>query len=376
MPVTIFCHPKLLFKRPTQQAHVSRVEVLTKNSQNQQHKQELKKGASKMQMTIKTINRSSKSRLSTLLIRTAALSAFAAAATLGLKAQQPVTTAAPAQPALNLQASLMAPLELTSSSSSSSSSSTDAAPATEHFDFNSEATQPPPRRRYRRPNYSDSHTNTDGSSRYTFAVGGGLTLPTGNTHQYLTPSYNFQVGAGRNFNKTFGVLAQFDWANFGFQGKTLANQLAIYQALGATDGYGNPITTLDGSSHVWSLSINPIVNYYTSDTWGSYVIGGIGFYHKTANFTVPAPGYYCDYYGFCYQYSANATIDHYTSNAVGFNGGIGFTRKFSRFGSGKIYAEARYVWIDNQPRAFGGYNLYSPNSNRTSYVPITVGFRW
>ena len=66
------------------------------------------------------------------------------------------------------------------------------------------------------------------------------------------------MGAGRNFNKTFGVLAQFDWANFGFQGKTLANQLAIYQALGAQDGYGNPISTLDGSSHVWSLSINPI----------------------------------------------------------------------------------------------------------------------
>jgi hypothetical protein len=28
MPVSIFCHPKSLFKRPTQQAHISRVEAI------------------------------------------------------------------------------------------------------------------------------------------------------------------------------------------------------------------------------------------------------------------------------------------------------------------------------------------------------------
>lgn len=316
-----------------------------------------------------------KNRLSTFIARTAVLGLFTAAA-LGLEAQQPAT-AAPAHPAVNLQASLMAPLDLSSSSSSSSSS--DAGPvATERFDLSSEATQPPPRRRYRRPNYSDSHTNPDGSPKYTFAVGGGFTLPTGNMHKYLDTSYNFQVGAGRNFSKTFGILAQFDWDNFGFQGKTLDNQQAFYnQGLPPDDP--NYISGLDGNSHIWSLSINPIVNYYTSDTWGAYVIGGVGFYHKTANFTVPAVGTYCDpYYGYCYQYQANQTIDHYTSNAPGFSGGIGFTHKFSRFSAGKFYAEARYVWVDNQPRAFSyaNYNYYPANSNRSGYIPVTFGFRW
>jgi len=318
-----------------------------------------------------------KNRLSTLFLRTAALGVFAAAATLGLEAQ-PTPAATPAQPTVNLQASLMAPLDFSSSSSSLSSSSSDAAPATEFHSFSSEATQPPPRRRYRRPNYSDSHTNPDGSPKYTFAIGGGLTLPTGDTHKYLKTSYTFQVGAGRNFNKTFGVLAQFDWANFGFQDSTLRNQQALYNGnLDPSDP--NYIARLNGNSHVWSFSINPIVNYYTSDTWGAYAIGGVGFYHKIADFTVPAIGTYCDpYYGYCYQYQANQTIDHYTSNAPGFSGGLGFTRKFSRFSSGKIYAEARYVWVANQRRdfSFANYNYYPPNSYRTSYIPITFGFRW
>lgn len=322
-----------------------------------------------MHMTI------SKNRLSTILSRTAALGIFTAAATLGLQAEQPA--AAPAQPIVNLQTSLIAPLELSSSSSSSSSSS-DAAPATESFSFSSEASQPPPRRRYRRPNYTDSHTNQDGSSKYTFAVGGGFTLPTGNTHEYLSPNFNFQVGAGRNFNKTFGLLAQFDWARFGFQGSTLRNQQVIYNQFTNATGLG-------GNSHVWSFSIDPIVNYYTSDTWGAYAIGGIGFYHKIATFTLPGTGTYCDPYYGCYQYQANVPIDTYTSNAPGFNGGLGFTRKLSRFSGAKLYAEARYVWIDNQSRPYSTtgttqnpnyFNVYPANSNRTSYIPVTFGFRW
>ena len=143
---------------------------------------------------------SSKNRLSTLFLRTAALGVFTAAATLGLQAQQPAVSAVPAQPALDLQASLIAPLDLSaaSSSSSSSSSDTDAAP-TETFDPSpAAAMQPPPRRRYRRPNYSDSHTNPDGSNKYTFMVGGGFTLPTGGTHNYASPGWKFQVGGGRS----------------------------------------------------------------------------------------------------------------------------------------------------------------------------------
>jgi hypothetical protein len=325
---------------------------------------------------------SSKNRLSTLFLRTAALGVFTAAATLGLEAQPAPAAAALVQPALNLQASLMAPLDLASSSSSSSSSDTDAS-ASEHFDMSPEAAmQPPPRRRYRRPNYSDSHTNPDGSNKYAFMVGGGFTMPTGGTHSYASPGWKFQVGGGRNFNKTLGVLVQFDYDKLGIQTKTLNQQLALYNSLGAQDQNGNPLSSLGGYIHDWSFSLDPIVNYYTSDTWGAYVTGGIGFYHKATVFTTPATGQYCDYFYGCYTYQANQPIDTYNSNAFGVNGGFGFTYKLSRWSGTRLYGEARYVWTDNQPRHFdvsatsSYFNAFPQASARTTYIPVTFGIRF
>jgi hypothetical protein len=283
----------------------------------------------------------------------------------------------------------MAPLDLSSSSStSSSSSSSDAdASASERFDMSPEAAmQPPPRRHYRRPNYSDSHTNPDGSNKYTFMVGGGFTIPTGDTHGYASDGWKFQVGGGRNFNKTLGVLLQFDYDKLGIQTSTLNNQLALYNSLcdtaDAIEGNCTPFTQLGGYIHDWSFSLDPIINYYTSDTWGAYVTGGVGFYHKATVFTTPAIGEYCDYYYGCYEYQANEAIDSYNSNAFGVNGGFGFTYKLSRWSGTKLYGEARYVWTDNSPRHYdisgttSYFNAFPQASARTTYIPVTFGIRF
>ena len=332
----------------------------------------------------KTISRT---RLSAIVGRVAAVTFVAAAGTLCLHAQQSAGTA-PAVPIINLKASLAAPLDLSHSALSTpddlnySSSTGDTTTASAENFLKFDAAQPPPRRRYSRPNYNDSHTNSDGSSKYTFMAGGGFNLPTGGTHNYLNTGWNFQVGGGRNFNKTFGVLAQFDYDHFGFQTGTLNNLLVLYNSIGASDQNGNALSQLGGSSHVWSFTLDPIINYYTSDTWGAYVIGGVGFYHKTANFTIPGVGTYCDPYYGCYQYQANQTIDKYTSNAFGANAGVGFTYKFSRFANQRFYAEARYVWMDNQPRPFdisgntSYFNAFPQNSRRTTYIPVTFGIRF
>ena len=173
----------------------------------------------------------SRSRLFSILGRTAAVTFFTAASTLALHAQQSAGTA-PSLPAVSLKSTLAAPLDLSTPDDLKYSSSTGSAElaAVESFDLSGSADQPPPRRKYSRPNYNDSRTNSDGSAKYTFFVGGGFTLPVGGTHNYLATSYDVQAGAGRNFNKTFGVNVQFDWANFGFQTATLNNLLAIYNA--------------------------------------------------------------------------------------------------------------------------------------------------
>jgi len=322
-------------------------------------------------------------RLFTFIGRTAAVTFLSAVGTLGLHAQQSAGTA-PSLPPINLKAILAAPIELSTPDDlkySSSIGDVEMAKA-EDFTLSSDEGQPPPRRRYSRPNYSDSHTNSDGSAKYTFFVGGGFTLPVGGTHAYLATSYNIQAGAGRNFNKKFGVMAQFDYANFGFQTATLNTQLAIYNALNNANGFP-PLPQLGGDSHDWAFTLNPIFNFYNSDNYGAYVVAGFGFYHKTANFTTPALGTECDIFGNCFTFQANQTIDKYTSNAFGVNGGVGFTYKLSRWAGERLYVEARYVYTFNSPRQFSfgdvngnGFNVFPQNSAKTTYIPITFGIRF
>lgn len=316
-----------------------------------------------------------------LFVRSTLVTVFAGAATGGLSGQQ-IESAS--------QTSLIAANDTANTIGYSSSAGAPEAEAATNFigaTGVSAAMQPPPRRYGRRPVYADSAHNADGSNKYTFFGGAGLTVPTGGSHAYLSPSYNFQVGGGRNFNKNFALLAQFDWANFGLQSGALNNLLLEYQGLCGTGCTGSAITQVGGHSHIWSFTVDPMYTFAQGEKAGAYVIGGAGFYHKIADITTPGVGTYCDYYYGCYQYQADQTIDNYTSNAFGVNGGVGFTYKPSRFGNEKFYAEARYVFTDNKPRPFFDgttgtslsstyFNVFPQNSARTTYIPITVGVRF
>jgi len=138
-----------------------------------------------------------------------------------------------AQQLPSAQPTFMAPLatyasdsakDFFSSSSSSSSSSSDAVDRLEQSTLALNSFQPPPRRRYGRPRYSDSHTNPDGSNKFAFMAGVGAGLPVGNTHKYQTPGWGIQAGVGRNFSQSVGVMLQFDYDHFGLQGSAITNQ--------------------------------------------------------------------------------------------------------------------------------------------------------
>ena len=325
----------------------------------------------------------SKNCLSTFIGHTAAI-VFLAAGTLGVQAQQ---SAGITLPPINLKTSLNAPLDLSMPDDLKYSSSTGSAELAkaEDFSIGNNDDQPPPRRRYGRPNYSDSHTNPDGSAKYSFFAGGGFTIPTSDMGNSLSTSYDIQAGGGRNFNKKFGVMLQFDWDNFGIKTATLNNLLAIYNGppLFFTDQNGNPLSQISGRSHVWSFSLNPVYNFYQSDNKGAYVIGGAGFYHKTATFSTPALGQECDFFGNCFQFQVNQDFDHYTSNAFGLNGGVGFTYKLSHFSGTKFYAEARFIHTFNSARTFSfgdqnlnGLDVFPQNSVDSNYIPVTFGIRF
>jgi hypothetical protein len=302
-------------------------------------------------------------------------------------AAQQIQPASSSHPTLDLHAYLNTPLNSAEASSSSSSmaeaASSDEAAATERLSHLSLASdkQPPPRRTYGQPHYSDSTHNADGSNKWGFLVGAGFNLPVGGSHGDITTGFDFQGAGGRFFSKKFGVVAEFDWHHFGIDTGTLNRLLVIYNSTCGVTSCG--LTALGGTSHMWDFTIDPIYNFYQSEKFGSYIRGGVGFYHKTANFTIPSIGVYCDPYYGCFQYAANQTIDKYTSNAFGVEGGVGFTYRPSRFAGESFYAEGRYVFSDNSPRPFSRgsstsnyFNVFPQNSDRTTIIPITFGLRF
>jgi len=336
----------------------------------------------------------------------AALAVLAGFTAFGANAQQPAQPQA-ATPDPSLFASVstrsMDLAALAGVDYSSSSSSVDVALPTDPGSLNltSSALQPPPRRRYGRPRYNDNMHNADGSNKYVFEAGVGFTLPTGDTYHYFNTSYGFQVGGGRQFNKKFAVLAQFDYDRFGINKNTLDSQAALYNNLNSTDdtgcgpGQGESAcpNLVDGNTHVWSFTVNPTYTFLQGEKYGMYAVVGAGFYHKVTDFTTPATGEECSYIYGCYDVTENETFDHYTSNAFGGNAGLGLTYKFSRFADEKLFIEARYVIVDNSQRqgyifanTQTGYttngpnpdpnNAFPGNSNKTSYIPIKVGIRF
>jgi hypothetical protein len=258
------------------------------------------------------------------------------------------------------------------------------------------------RQRYGRPRYRGGNTNADGSPKYDFFIGGGFGMPTGDQFNYAKTSWSFGGGGGRMFNAHVGVNLEFNYDEFGMKSATLTNQENLYNYYitnyntycgnnpsdpNCSGGAASTIDGLDGNNHIWSFTLDPIYNLRKGEGMGAYVVGGGGFYHKVANFTVPAESEYCDYYYGCYPIEENQIIDHYTSNALGVNVGFGVDYKFSRFASERLYAEIRYVHIFNQykpgvtvatasPDNANVTNDFPYNSQHTSYLPIKFGLRF
>ena len=195
-----------------------------------------------------------------------------------------------------------------------------------------------------RPRYY-GYRNGDDSVRFTIYAGGGATVPLGDTSNHLTTNYNIQAGMGPRFGRFFQVPVEFDWDQFGFTKSTLDNQIAIYDTVFG----GNAVNyRLDGNSHIWSFSVEPAFTFYSRGAWGVYFKGGVGFYHKVANFTLPGRAFEC--YFFCGIYEQNYNIDHYTSNAPGYNGGIGLTYPAGAGLAGTVLFRGA-VCGDHQPTA-------------------------
>jgi len=225
-------------------------------------------------------------------------------------------------------------------------------------------------RRSSYPNYESR------MSHIAFEGGFGFSLPVGNDTNFsqtalddgdLSPAeaigYGLTVGGGWNFTKKFGALLEYQFLRQGMSSDYL-------NALNAAEGTSSSGTPIGGNINTWSLTIDPVYYLPLNRKNGVYVTGGGGFYRKVTNFTEPVEE--CGYYGFCYDVSE--TVDHFSSNQGGINGGFGFYHKiFGEDSNGKLYAEVRYVWV-NSPAASSSNG--GQGEGTESLIPVTFGIRF
>jgi hypothetical protein len=195
-----------------------------------------------------------------------------------------------------------------------------------------------------------------------FEAGGGFNGPAGDSSNYITWGGNFTVGGGLHLNKRFSVLAEYQFLDDKLPG-------AIIAETGATGG----------NAHIWSLTLDPVVDLFPKSTNSVYVTGGGGFYRKVTNFTDPEEAEYCEYY-YCGVTTENEVVGHFSSNQGGFNIGGGYTHRLGGvYGDGqmKLFAEVRYLDVMTPASAIAPNGLGTATvGSGTKLIPITLGVRW
>ena len=184
---------------------------------------------------------------------------------------------------------------------------------------------------------------------FTVNVGGGYTPVAGRIGHSLDNGFNVFFGAGYAFSSHFEANIEGGYNGFGL-------------TRGLIDASGAP----GGNAHVWSVTVDPKLRLGRERTVDPYVVGGVGYYWRTINFTQPTVvpiTVFDPFFGFVTGLApATQTLSSFTEGGVGGNLGAGFDMKLGSRGM-RFFTEARYHYADT-------------GRMPTRMVPITVGIRW
>jgi hypothetical protein len=203
------------------------------------------------------------------------------------------------------------------------------------------------------PGWNTPWRNADGSLKDAVELGGGYNTTVGAARAYQGTGWSYRAGGGYRLNHLFAALIEYNYDYFGIPRPLVSSYFP--------GDYGNV--------HLWSLTLEPTADYFSTEHLGGYLIGGGGFYRKV-NVIRPA----CPAGGGTCSFAPGDTAAHFSNNAVGANIGAGFGWRVWDSSNAKLFIEARYVWVDNTPSS---HNIVFPPANqRTSYTPLTGGVRW
>ena len=188
---------------------------------------------------------------------------------------------------------------------------------------------------------------------WVFNVGGGASLTNGTTEKFVRSGGPIgAAGVARNYSKYFGFRADFQFDNLPLRDSALLSA----QAPGAT-------------SHVYSFTLDPIINIPVNPDWSGYIVIGPGYFHRSGKLdsSTVVPGVACNafwnWWGTCIGGSIplNRGFLNTSQNEFGVNFGAGVARRITS--KIELYAEFRY--------------LHGSGGGRTTDLrPITMGVRW
>jgi hypothetical protein len=171
-------------------------------------------------------------------------------------------------------------------------------------------------------------------------AGAGFNAPIGDDIPYITWGANFTLGGGFHASKRYTVLAEYQFIGDKLPGALIAEA-------GTQGGY----------AHIWSLTLDPVIDLFPERANSVYVTGGGGFYRKVTSFTDPGE----------YQ---SEVVSHFSSNQGGVSFGMGLTHRLRWEDSMQFFAETRYLFLKTPPIT------QSNGLGTTELLPVTIGFRW
>jgi hypothetical protein len=209
--------------------------------------------------------------------------------------------------------------------------------------------------------HTNSWYNADSSPKLAMEFGGGYSASAGSSRQAQDDGWNYLMGGGYNFNRRLSLLAEYGFNHF------RAPQSEVDALFGAQPT-GPGTSQVVGDTHLWKLTLDPSYRYHQTEHLGLYVVAGGGFFRKLQIFRTE--------YNACINSCGPPTSDllRASNNAGGIEGGAGASWRPGTYSNARLFAEVRYVWVDNKP----GLNdqFYAPADGATHYLPITAGLRW
>lgn len=185
--------------------------------------------------------------------------------------------------------------------------------------------------------------------RFAFDVSGGFTQPRGRFGGKTDMGWNANAGVGYNFSSYVSLMGQFGYNDLSVNSATLNN-----------------LSFPDGSVHVMSFTLEPVVHLVPRSPVDVYVTGGGGLYRVSQQFTQPGLASAVGFDPFFGYYQSaipvNQVLSSYSLNKPGFSGGVGVA--VGTKWHGKVFAEARYS------------RVVLGNDRHMDYVPVSFGFRW